>query len=106
MLDDTSFTVLFHRSIALECDLAILYIEILQTAAIIGDALHTTVRNHITIFQADFFQIRTAFRKRMQTGITDVTFADVQGPQTGTRMCQHGDGVIADRLTATRIQIA
>lgn len=49
MLDDASFTIFFHSSISLQCDLTVLNIQVLQASAIVCDALNTPIGNHITI---------------------------------------------------------
>lgn len=106
VLDDASFAVLFDRPVALDRDLAVLDVELLQPPAVVRDGLDAAVRNHITISQAKLLQIGTAFGERAQAGIADVTLADVEGPQPGTGPGEHVDRIVADRLAASGVQIA
>lgn len=106
MLDNGSPTVFLHSTIALDGHLAILNIQILQSAAIVRYALHPPIRNHITIFQAQLLQIWATFGQRLQPKIAHIAFANVQSPQAWTRMRQHGYRIIADCLAAACIQIA
>lgn len=106
MLNHAPLAETLHRPVPVHRNLAILDVQLLQSAAVVGDALHTTIRNHITIFQAQLFQIRAALRQCPQSRIADVALANIERSQARTRTSQHNNRVVADRLAAARVQVA
>jgi len=53
VLDDAALAVLLDRPIALDGHRAVLDVELLQSPAVVGDALHPAIRDHVAAAQAE-----------------------------------------------------
>lgn len=106
MFNDASFAVLLHCSVSFDGYLAILDVQLLQAPAVVRNALDPSIGDHITISQAKFLQIGTAFGQSPKSGIADVALANVQRPQPRAGPSQNVDRVIADRLATTCVEVA
>lgn len=105
VLDDAPLAVLLHGPIPVRGYLTVLYVELLQAAAVVRDQLYTAVGDQVAVAQAELLQVWTALGERAQARIAHVALADVQRPEPGTRPRQHGDGVVADRFAAAHVQV-
>ena len=83
MLNDASLAKLLHSPVSFHRDGAVLDVELLQAAAVVGDALNSDITDHVTTFYTQLFQIGTIFREHFESKICDVTLANVQGAEAG-----------------------
>lgn len=105
VFNDATLAVLFDGPIAFDGYLAVLDVELLQTATVVGDALHASVRDEVAAADAELLEVRATLREGSQPRVADVAFADVEGPQPRAGTRQHGDGVVGDGLAAAGVQI-
>lgn len=105
VLDDAPLAVLLHGPIPVRGYLTVLYVELLQAAAVVRDQLYTAVGDQVAVAQAELLQVGTALGERAQARVAHVALADVQRPEPGTRTRQHSDGVVADRFAAAHVQV-
>lgn len=105
VFNDAPLAVLLHGLVPVRGYLAVLYVELLQAAAVVRDELYAAVGDQVAVAQAELLQVGTALGQRTQASVAHVALTDVQCAQPGARPRQHGDGVVADRLAAAHVQV-
>lgn len=105
MLDDAPLAVLLHGLVSVGGYLTVLYVELLQPAAVVRDQLYAAVGDQVAVAEAELLQVGTALGQRPKAGVAHVALADVERAEPGARPRQHGDGVVADRLAAAHVQV-
>lgn len=61
VLNDAPLAVFFHGLVPVYGYLTILYVEQLQTPAVVGDQLYAAVRDQVAVPKAKLLQVWTAF---------------------------------------------
>lgn len=105
MFDNAPLAVLLDGAVALERDLAVLDVELLQPSTVVGDALDAAVRDKVARAHRQLLEVGAALGQGAQPRVAHVALADVQGAQPRAGPRHHRDGVIAHRLAAPRVQI-
>lgn len=105
MLNYAPLAIRLHGPVPVRGYLTVLYVELLQSAAVVRDHLNAAVGDQVAVAQTELFQVGTALGQRAQARVAHVALADVQGPEPGARPRQHGDGVVADCLASPHVQV-
>jgi len=105
VLDDAPLAVLLHGLVSVRGYLTVLDVELLQSAAVVRDQLYAAVGDQVAVAEAELLQVGTALGQRPEASVAHVALADVERAEPGARPRQHRDGVVADRLAATHVQV-
>lgn len=105
VLNDAPLAVFLHGFIPVRRYLTVLYVELLQASAVVRDQLYAAVGDQVAVAQAELLQVGTAFGQSAQARVAHVALANVERAQPGARPRQHRNGVVADRLAATHVQV-
>lgn len=105
MFNDAPLAVLLDGPVALQGDLAVLDVELLQAPAVVGDALDAAVRDELARAHAQLLEVGAALGERAQAGVAHVALADVERPEARARPGQHRHRVVAHCLAAAGVQV-
>lgn len=85
VLDDAPLAVLLHGLVSVSGYLTVLYVELLQPAAVVCDQLYAAVSNQVAVSEAELLQVGTALGQRPEASVAHVALADVERSEPGAR---------------------
>ena len=78
VLDETAAAVLLDGAVGVGREVAVLDVELLQPAAVVGHQHHALVRHRLARLEAQLAQLRAELRQHLQPLVRHVALAHVQ----------------------------
>ena len=104
---DTFSTVYLDRPVAGDGDAGhVLNVEVLQTPAVFGDALHPAVTHQGAALHAQLLQVGTVLREESQPEVRHVALPDVERAEPGAGPTEPLHGGVRDLLAAAQVEVA
>lgn len=85
VFDDAPFAVFLHGFVPVRGYLTVLYVELLQPAAIVSNQLYTAIGDQVTVAETELLQVRAALGQCPEARVAHVALADVEGAESGAR---------------------
>lgn len=103
MFDDASLAVPLDRPVTIYGHVAVLNVQLLKAAAIVGYELYSLVGDAVAGFHAEFLDVGAVLGQQLQTMVGDVTLTDVERAQARAWPGNDAHAVVGHGLTPSDV---